>query len=90
VPARPIGGEVPRPPYPNSARRRNEQGRVVVRAVVAPDGTPSSLTVAQSSGSPSLDDAALNAVRAAHFTPATRGGKPIEGTAEVPFLFKLE
>lgn len=88
--ARPVGGAIRPPPYPEQALRRNEQGRVLIRVEVAPDGTPLSVSLAQSSGSTVLDDAALTAVRHARFSPATRGGMPVAGTAEVPIVFRLE
>ena len=90
TPARPVGGVIRPPPYPEQARRRNEQGRVLVRVEVASDGSPSSVSLAQSSGSPALDNAALVAVRQSRFSPATRGGVPVAGAAEVPIVFRLE
>jgi protein TonB len=90
IPARPIMGAIPPPAYPQAARRRGEQGRVLVRVQVSPDGSPAAVSVAASSGSASLDDAALAAVRAARFTPATRNGTPVAGAAEVPIVFRLE
>ena len=90
VAARPVGGVIPPPPYPLAARRRGEQGRVLVRVVVSADGLAAAVSLVTSSGSPRLDDAALAAVRAARFTPATRNGHMVEGAAEVPIVFRLE
>jgi protein TonB len=79
-----------RPPaYPESARRRGQQGRVVLEVSVSPEGMPVSVTVAQSSGYPMLDAAAQNAVERWRFVPATRAGTPIAATAAVPILFRL-
>lgn len=91
IPARPVAGmESGRPPgYPESARRRGEQGRVVLRVDVSADGLPVDVTVAEGSGFPSLDAAALGAVRQWRFVPATRGGTPIAATAQVPIRFRL-
>jgi periplasmic protein TonB len=36
-----------------------------------------------------LDQAALDAVRRWRFSPATRGGKPVEWTARLPIRFRL-
>ena len=52
VPARPVAGmETDRPPaYPEIARRRGEQGRVLLRVAVSPAGLPVNVSVAESSG----------------------------------------
>jgi protein TonB len=91
VPARPVSGmESDRPPrYPEAARRRGEQGRVVLQVDVSADGAPVDVTVAEGSGIPSLDAAALNAVRQWRFVPATRAGKPVAAVARVPVRFRL-
>jgi len=82
IPARPIRGSVANrdPAYPDAARRRGEQGRVMLRVNVTP---------LQSCGFPRLDDAAVAAVRQWRFEPAERNGKPVEGAADVPILFRL-
>ena len=80
-----------RPPeYPELARRRSEQGRVVLRVEVSMDGRPLEISVARSSGFGILDSAAENAVREWRFVPATEGGRPVPATAEVPVQFRLE
>jgi protein TonB len=91
LPARPVAGmESDRPPdYPEIARRRGQQGRVLLEVNVSAEGTPVSVAVAQSSGYPSLDAAALSAVQRWRFVPATRGGNPIAAVAAVPVRFRL-
>jgi protein TonB len=91
VPARPVAGmETDRPPaYPETARRRGEQGRVLLRVAVSPTGLPVNVSVAESSGFPILDSAAVNAVEQWRFVPATRAGAPVAATAEVPLRFRL-
>ena len=80
-----------RPPvYPELARRRGEQGRVLVRVSVGADGAPLSVGIGQSSGHASLDQAALSAVRQWRFVPATQAGRPVPAAAEVPIQFHLE
>lgn len=92
TPPRPVAGmATDRPPtYPDLARRRGEQGRVLVRVSVGPDGTPLAVAVGQSSGHTSLDNAALLAVRQWRFVPATQAGRPVPAVAEVPIQFRLE
>jgi periplasmic protein TonB len=90
-PARPVAGmESDRPPvYPESARRRGHQGRVLLQVDVSAQGMPVEVSVAQSSGFASLDDAALRAVQQWRFVPATRGGTPVPAVAAVPVRFHL-
>jgi protein TonB len=78
------------PKYPDAARRATIQGRVLMRVRVAADGAPTDITVLSSSGSPKLDRAAADALRACRFRPATSGGRPVPGTADVPYNFVLE
>lgn len=91
MPPRPLAGSPGnvQPAYPEQARRRGIEGRVVVRATVSTTGRVLGVAVAQSSGSEALDRAALEAVRGYSFTPATRGGAAVDGVADLPFTFHL-
>jgi periplasmic protein TonB len=80
----------PRPAYPMSARRRGEQGTVLLKVLVTREGTAATVSVETSSGSKSLDEAALEAVRKWRFVPAKRGAQPVEEWYEIPLVFKLE
>jgi protein TonB len=80
----------PAPAYPSLARRMGEQGKVLLRVVVRPDGIPDSVVLRQSSGSQRLDDAALEAVRKWRFVPARRGSTPVTAAVIVPIVFSLE
>lgn len=78
------------PPYPESARRAAEEGRVILRVLVGPDGRPSRVEVEQSSGHSRLDAAAIrHALRAWRFTPGTRGDVVTAMWTKVPVLFRL-
>jgi protein TonB len=90
-PAHPVAGmESDRPPaYPETARRRGEQGRVILQVNVSADGLPVTVSVAESSGYPVLDAAAQAAVQRWRFVPATRGGASVPAVAEVPVRFRL-
>jgi periplasmic protein TonB len=92
IPPQAISGQAsnPKPDYPAEARRRGLQGKVVLLVEVSAAGLPASLAVASSSGHAALDQAALAAVQRWHFSPATRGGTPVAGTAQVPIQFRLE
>ena len=80
----------PAPVYPSMARRMGEQGRVLLRVVVRPDGMPDTVVLRQSSGSQRLDEAALEAVRKWRFVPARQGSTPVTAAVIVPIAFSLE
>ena len=79
----------PKPTYPSIAQRRGMEGVVLVMVEVTAQGVPKTVTVKKSSGFMLLDKAALKAVRAWRFAPATRGRKPVAAGVEVPIRFKL-
>lgn len=79
----------PAPDYPQLALRRREQGDVILRVVVGPDGLPQTVEIERSSGHPDLDHAAQAAVQRWRFRPATQGGVPVTGTARVPIHFVI-
>jgi len=88
-PARPAATGNPRPLYPMSARRAGREGRVLLRVAVSPAGTATEVAVIDSSGTTSLDEAAVTAVREWHFVPAERAGQTIESLVRVPITFRL-
>lgn len=85
---RPIAGRTPPPQYPARALRRGDSGTVLVRAAIGPDGVPTSVEVADGSGSRLLDRAAVNAVERWRFQPAMIDGQPTVGTVVVPISFE--
>lgn len=78
-----------RPRYPDAARRRGEEGTVVLEIAVDAQGNVTGATVATSSGSSALDSAARAAASKLKFTPASRNGAPVGGTVRIPFAFRL-
>ena len=79
----------PPPRYPMAAREQGMEGVVVLSVLVRSDGRVEDAHVAISSGAYMLDAAALGAVRAWLFAPATRNGRPVESIVEVPVKFAL-
>lgn len=79
----------PAPRYPLQARRRGEEGAVVLRAEVLPTGRCGRLDVRSSSGFASLDEAAMSAVKRWQFKPAARGRAPVAVWVEIPVTFQL-
>ena len=92
IPPRPVAGmETNRAPiYPESALRRGEEGRVLLRVDVSAEGMPLDVSVAGTSGHPILDSAALSAVRQWRFVPGMLAGRTVAAVAEVPIRFHLE
>jgi periplasmic protein TonB len=80
----------PAPAYPPLSRRAGEEGRVLINVIVGADGLPKNLSIAQSSGSQRLDNAALNAVEKWKFVPARQAGLAMQATVNVPIVFKLD
>jgi TonB family protein len=86
--------------YPDIAQEHGVEGRVVVQFVVAPDGTPTDLTVLNAdvqgdgptppeAATQSLEDAALEAVRNMTFTPGEHEGQAVNAQLAVPIRFQL-
>jgi protein TonB len=75
--------------YPERARKRNQEGTVVVHALIGPDGKPIEVTVAQSSGHALLDEAAQEAIANCAFVPQKVGGRAVRAIVEIPIPFKL-
>lgn len=75
------------PQYPPASLRRGEGGTVRVQVRVGEQGEVEDAEVVQGSGVRALDRAALGAVRAWRFRPATRGGRPAADTVIVPITF---
>ena len=89
--ARPAYGSNPKPPYPLAARRLGIEGVVMLDVLVRPDGSPAEVRVHSSSGSPLLDDSAVETVRSHwRFIPARRGSTPVESRVSFPIRFKLD
>ena len=76
------------PPYPSEAAMRGEQGNVLVVIHVSASGLAAGADVAQSSGSASLDEAAIEAVKKWRFHPAMKEGQPIPFDMAIRFDFR--
>ena len=79
----------PPPAYPPLSRRMGEEGQVILRVLVSPDGRPEQVDVQLSSGSSRLDQAAREAVGRWQFIAARRGNEAIGAWVRVPIIFKL-
>lgn len=79
--------ETPPPQYPMDAACNGHGGTSTLKVTVGPAGAPTDVTVFRSSGTGSLDDAAVAAVKAWKFRAATRGGQAVAQTINVPVNF---
>jgi TonB family protein len=77
---------IPKLEYPESMVASALDGAVAVMVAVAKDGTASDALVI-CSNHPEFSAAALLAVKAATFVPATRAGQPVESVATLPIDF---
>lgn len=75
------------PEYPPVARSARIQGQVLLRAIIAKDGTIENLRVL--SGHPMLVAAALNAVRQWRYRPYSLNGESVEVETEITVNFVL-
>ncbi len=80
----------PKPIYPDIAKEREWEGRVLVRVQVTAEGTCDGVELHKSSGYEVLDKAALDAVRQWRFIPAKQGGVAVASKVTIPIDFRLE
>lgn len=74
--------------YPDMARRSGIEGRVFVQFVVDEQGRPSEVQAVRGIGG-GCDEAAVNAVRNARFTPGLQRGRPVKVRMSLPVTFRL-
>jgi TonB family protein len=74
-----------RPKYPKAALRSGIEGKVELRAVIAPDGKSKDLAVL--SGASEFSPNAIVAIRKWRFHPEVRQGRPVETTYRIHVRF---
>lgn len=74
--------------YPERCRMLGLEGRVFVQFVVEKDGTVTDASVVRGIGG-GCDAAALEAIRAARFTPGHQRGRPVRVRMSLPATFRL-
>jgi protein TonB len=78
-----------KPEYPEEARKRGVEGKVVLEVIVDENGEVLSAKVLRSVDA-MLDQAALVAVKGLRFSPATKDGRPVSVKITYTFAFVLE
>lgn len=79
----------PAPRYPAQARRRNQQGVVLLEVRLDARGQQRELKLLRSSGVSSLDQAALAAVSQWRFRAEVRDGQSVPSRVQIPIEFAL-
>jgi protein TonB len=78
------------PAYPAQSRRAGEEGTATFRVLVDEKGRPGDIQVAQSSGFPKLDQAAMEAIKRWKFAAAMNGGSAVAAYTTVRVTFRLD
>jgi protein TonB len=73
--------------YPEEAKRRGEEGTVVVSFTIDESGNPVNVRLASSSGSSSIDNETLRLIRSLKFPPPP-DGKPVNLRVEVEYQLR--
>jgi len=81
---------IPKPEYPELARKAGIEGKAIVEAIVDTDGSVIDARIFKSSGNPMLDEAAIAAARRSKFTPAKQRDMFVRVRVNIPFDFKLQ
>ena len=87
-PAREGVDHTPPPPYPSAAAAAHQSGRVVLKLLVAADGSVKDVVVEESEPAGVFDAATIEAARAWKLTPRTEDGEAVEGWVRVPVDFE--
>ena len=80
----------PSPEYPGMSRRRGEQGKVLLKVFVSPQGQAEKVLLEKTSGFELLDKSAIDVVKTWKFIPASSNNQPVSGVVIVPIRFSLD
>ncbi len=77
------------PKYPELAKRRGEEGQVLLQVTVGENGLAKEIKIAKSSSFKMLDLAAVEAIKKWQFVPAKKFGQAVTSSIIIPITFKL-
>jgi protein TonB len=80
----------PKPAYPRSSLRNEEQGAVTARFTIAANGRVLKQEIVRSSGFRDLDRAAENALSQCYFRPASIKGQPVQSPMDIQYVWRLD
>ncbi len=92
VDSEPVASSTASPTVPASATKllaKKGSARVIVAGLVDVSGAVLEVSIAQSSGIPALDQAAMNALKRYKFKPAIRNGRKAKARIKQPFDFRV-
>ena len=78
------------PDYPRLAKQAGITGTVWMKVLIDEEGNVLKAIIAKSSGTASLDEAALKASYGNKFSPGIQNGRPVKVWVTYPVEFKLE
>ncbi len=78
------------PPYPASEERLGNEGMVVVRVTVGPDGRVKAVEKVRATSDAFFRSTERHALRAWRFAPATEDGRPVESRKTMTLTFRLD
>lgn len=78
------------PKYPQTALDAKQEGTVLLKVLVATDGSVSEVEVAGASLPGAFDQAAIDTVRTWQFNPAIKDGVPVATWVQVPICFSMD
>lgn len=76
--------------YPQMSVKLGEEGTTMISFHIMTDGSVTNVTVAKSSGSSRLDEAAVSCAGRWHYKPATQDGNPVETPWQANVQWKLK
>lgn len=79
-----------KPEYPRGARERGEEGDVTLELDISESGTVNDVRIIASCGFAELEQAAIQTVKRARFTPARRGNSKVPASARITLTFRLK
>jgi len=85
----PVGVNQTQPNYPEASKENCEQGNVMLTLSIDEHGKVADAKIAQSSGFPALDNAALVASKTWRYSAARKDGKPYATEINVKVVFQL-
>ncbi len=84
-----LEGLMDRLEYPELQRRAGVEGRAIIQFVVGTDGRVEEADVVRTAGNDGLDQAALQVVETARFTPGRNDGQAVRTRFALPISFRL-
>jgi TonB family protein len=78
------------PEFPHLSKIYEEEGKVSLEAHIEPSGSVSQVKLLKSTGYQRLDSSAINALKKAKFSPATKSGKPVKSSKVIDINFTLQ